>query len=397
MTRRLALALLFLGAFFLSPARADDAPEEAAPAPPADEMVVGVITGNTVNVRVGPRIDNHPVRQLDQGDVVLIVERRRDWVGVLLPCGFPAAVSTDYAIPDGPDMLRVKADKLNLRAHPPVAGQPAPGIFLDHPAPDALLPLIELVEPDPPEEGETMPVRGSGWAWVLAPESVRVFVHERFVKEMGPLAEYQGLIDAARARRDEEIKRLAAVRREGAVRASGRRLMEVLGAVQQDLYHLRQEGGHDKAPLVVLSNRLDRALDAETLADDGTTVLGRALREDLEREIQLRVARHDAELARVQGREAPAVPPLDKVEEQVTLVGDVRYEPTPGWTEKGIYLLWIEGRPRFALRVGTGGPLPHPDFEAHAGAGTLTLTGRRPGLRLFGLPVLEVWTMMAPE
>lgn len=364
----------------------DGPPPEEGPAP--EEPVVGVITGNRVNVRVGPRVDNRPVARLDEGAVVIAVEQRGQWVGVLVPSGLAAVVSTDYTVPEGPDKLRVKARKLNLRVHPPEKGKPAPGIFLDHPENGTLLTLIELVEPS--VEGTAGGIRSGGWAWVIAPEGTRAFVHERYVKRLGPLSEHTERVEAARARRTEGAKLLIEARHEAARQASGLRLMEILGAVQQDLYRLRQAGGTDKAPIVALANRMDEVLEEEDQAVDRVLRLARALREDLEREIQLRVARHDAELARTQGLNPPTVPLLDEVQDDVVLKGTIRYEPTPGWTEEGVHFLWIDGRPCFALRLTTGGPLPHPEFNEHVDGGLRRVEGRRPGSRLFGLPVLEV-------
>jgi len=394
----LSFVLLLLPA---SRALADDDATEPAGAPAAAaEPVVGVITGDHVNVRVGPRIDNREVTHLNEGDVVLIVEERGDWLCVRLPSGFPVAVSTDYTEAVGPDALRVKTNRLNLRVHPPQSGLPAPGIFQDHPEVGTLLPLLEMVEmPEPAEEGAPVGgVRSGGWAWVLAPEEIRAFVHGRYVKRLGPVAEHADLVEAARAKRQQAVERLAEARQEEARRTSGLRLMETLGAVQQDLYRLRIAGGTDKTPIVALANRMDAALDAEGAAADGVLRLARALREDLEREIQLRVARYQAEVARTRGLDAPALEPLEPVVEDASVTGDIRYEPTPGWKEEGVYFLWIDGRPRFALRLTIGGPLPHPDFASHAEAGPRRLVGRQPGTRLFGLPVFEVRAVeRAPE
>lgn len=390
----LLLALLLLA----PPAGADEEPaangdDDAAPA--AAPLVVGVVTGDRVNVRVGPRVDNREVTHLAEGEVVLIVEEKGDWVAVRIPAGFPVAVSTDFTEAVGPDALRVTTSRLNLRVHPPQEGLPAPGIFQDHPPRGALLPLLEEVDPEELPEGAS--VRSSGWAWVLAPEETRAFVHGRYVKRLGLVAEHADLVEAARARRGDAVKRLAEARLEAAAREAGLRLMEVLGAVQQDLYRLRQAGGTDKAPIVALANRLDGVLGAESTAAASVLRLARALREDLEREIQLRVARHQAAIAKTRGLQPPAIEPLEPVVEDTAQVGEVRYEPTPGWTEEGVYFLFIGGRPRFTLRLTTGGPLPHPDFSKHVLAGAVKVVGRQPGDRLFGLPVFAVRSIEAAE
>ena len=390
----LMLVLLLLAV----PARADEEPAAAGDdaAPPAEPALsVGVITGDRVNVRVGPRIDNREVTHLAEGEVVLIVEEKGDWVAVRIPAGFPVAVSTDFTEDVGPDALRVTTSRLNLRVHPPQEGLPAPGIFQDHPPRGTLLPLLEKVDPEALPEGGG--VRSAGWAWVLAPEDIRAFVHGRYVKRLGPVAEHAELVAAARARRGDAVKRLAEARLEAAAREAGLRLMEVLGAVQQDLYRLRQAGGTDKAPVVALANRLDGVLGTETLAAESVLRLARALREDLEREIQLRVARHQAAIARTRGLEPPAVEPLEPVVEDAAEVGEIRYEPTPGWTEDGVFFLFVGGRPRFTLRLTTGGPLPHPDFSRFVHAGAVKVVGRQPGERLFGLPIFAVRSIEATE
>jgi hypothetical protein len=305
-----ALLLLVLGGLavlagggLLPKTSADEGPGGDVPPPPeiVDEVDVGVVTGNRVNLRVGPRVDNRAVLQLDEGAVLLVVEQRGDWVGVRIPGGFPVAVSLKYVKQEGPDVVRVAGRKLNLRVHPPEEGFPAPAAFMDHPELGALLTLIRIEEEEPAAgegEGETPHVLPpTGWAWVIAPENIRAFVHERYVKRLGPASEHRELVEAARAARKAEADRLAEARRREAARLSGALLMEEVGSTQQDLYGLRQKGGNDKTPIVALANRLDRALLDGARSPASILRLARALREDLEREITLRVARHDAELA----------------------------------------------------------------------------------------------------
>lgn len=388
------LLLVLLLAFVAAPTRADEEPSGSDGASPSEPVLtVAVITGDRVNVRVGPRIDNRQVTHLAEGEVVLVVEEMGDWVAVRIPAGFPVAVSTDFTEPVGPDALRVATSRLNLRVHPPEEGLPAPGIFQDHPERGTLLVLLETVDPETlPERGS---VRSSGWAWVLAPEAVRAFVHAKYVKRLGPATEHAEVLTAARARRKEAVERLAKERQEAAARKAGLVLMEVLGSVQEDLNQLRRTGGTDKAPIVVLANRLDGALGAGAEAAPSVLRLARALREDLEREIQLRVARHQAAVAKTRGLEPPAVEPLEPVIEDAAQVGVIRYEPTPGWREEGVYFLFVEGRPRFTLRLTTGGPLPHPDLSKHVNLGPVKVVGRQPGDRLFGLPIFGVRSIEA--
>ena len=70
MGRRVALLLLAAAAFL---AGARPAPGDEPAAPPQPQPTVGVVTGDKVNLRVGPRLDDQPVTQLEQGTVVVIV------------------------------------------------------------------------------------------------------------------------------------------------------------------------------------------------------------------------------------------------------------------------------------------------------------------------------------
>ncbi|MHC5009397.1 MAG: SH3 domain-containing protein [Planctomycetota bacterium] len=362
-------------------ARADEGPT-APPAAAADDLPLAVITGERVNLRVGPRMDNHPVAQLDRGSVVLIVERVPGWVGVRVPSGFPCVAAKPYLEMEGPDAVRVRARNLNLRVHPPREGRPAPAIFRDRPEPDALLTLIE-------DAGE--------WVWLVAPEGIRAYVSERFVEELGPMSEHPQLLDTARRVRTEEATRLSEARRAAAAQLAGTRLRAVLSEIQAALHEERRSGGYDKVPVVRLTQRLDAAIEEESGAPARALILARTLRDDLEREVVLRVARHDAEVARQQGLQPPAVPPLEEAAETFAAEGTIRYEPTPGWRQEGIYILWLGRRPSYVLRLTTGGQLPHPDFSDHDDAGPRRVVGSKPGERLFGLPVIDVKSITLPR
>lgn len=360
----------------------DDVPV-AAPA-----LVLAEITGDQVNARVGPRMDNREVTRLARETVVIVVEEVPGWIGVQVPSGFPAAVSMNYVEPVGRHGVRVLGRKLNLRVHPPEAGKPMPGIFRDHPALGEVLTLIDIEEESPGLDENERKLFGGRWAWVLAPEATRVYVSDRFVRKLPAAEATTARLAKARAKRREEIDRLAAVRSAMAARESGVRLMETVGAVQQDLHQLRRVGGHDKMPIVALANQLDESLAAEAHATPAVLRLARALREDLEREIQLRVARHDAALARELGRDAPAVPPLEAKVERVERDGVIRYEPTPGWKEAGVYFLWVDDTPAFVLRHAPSAP--HVEFASFADAKPRRVEGSLPGERLFGIPILDV-------
>jgi hypothetical protein len=364
-------------------AAAEDGPPPQAP--PAgggetsetsrEEPTLAVIRGYDVNVRVGPRVDVRPVTQLDEGAVLLVVERVPGWLGVRIPAGFPAAVSGRFVEAVGADAVRVRAHRLNLRVHPPEEGRPMPGAFRDHPDYGALLPLLR-------REGD--------WVWVVAPETVRAYVSADYVKELGPASQHAELLDGARKARRERVERMAAERRERAARLSGDHLREAIGTAQQALYRLRVEGGIERAPVVEVANALDAAIEAGRVAPAPVRKLAHALRQDLEAEIELRLARKDAEVARLRGLPPPVVVPTASRNAEVVLRGEIRWEPAPTWRNGGAYVLWVRGEPTHVLRLTTGMPLPLPDLAAHAGAGPRTIEGRTPGDRVFGLPVIEV-------
>jgi hypothetical protein len=363
----LAALLLLAGA---SPVRGED------PAPPAaDPSEVAVVAGDRVNLRVGPRIDGRAVTQLSDGTVLLVVERLGDWVGVRVPAGFPAAIHGRYLEEESPDAVRVAGSEVQLRVAPPEEGKPMPDAFRDQPARGTLLTLIS-------REGD--------WAWVVAPEDVRAYLSARYVKDVGPLAEHADLVAGARARRAAEAERLAEARRSHRTEAAGLALKAAFGEIQAALYRMRVEGNADKAPVVELADRLDRAIEAAGEAPERVRVLAAALREDLEAEVALAVARRDAELARLRGQQPKAVPlPAPRIESLVA-TGVIRWEETPGWRDPGVWILWIADRPSLVLRLTTGGPLPYPDFKTNADGRPRRVEGTQPGDRLFGLPVVDV-------
>ena len=380
------IVLLALG----RPAPADEVPLPADEEASEPALVLAEITGDQVNARVGPRVDNRPVTRLAQGTIVIVVEEVPGWYGVQVPSGFPAAVSMDYVEPVGRHGVRVLGRKLNLRVHPPEVGKPLPGIFRDHPALGEVLVLIDIEE-EPADLEESERARyGGRWAWVMAPPPTRVYVNERFVRKLPPSEAVDARLAAAREARRAEIARLAEVRTAMAAREAAVRLMETVGRVQQDLVELRRVGGHDKMPIVALANQLDQALTAEAGALPAVRRLAQALRDDLEREIELRVARHDVALARELGRDAPAVGPLEPKVERVERRGVLKYEPTPGWKEEGVYFLWIDDKPAYALRPASQEATNPLEFARFADGKPHRLEGALPGERLFGIPVLEV-------
>jgi hypothetical protein len=328
-----------------------------------------------VNLRVGPRLDVRPVRQLDEGTVLVVVERVPGWLGVQVPEGFPAAVSGAYVTAVGTDAVRVEANRLNLRVTPPQAGQPMPGAFRDPVERGAVLPLVESA-------GE--------WVWVMAPEGVRAYVSAEYVRELGPVEEHADLLEAARGRRAARLAERAAARREEAARRTGETLRLAIGQAQQALYRLRLEGGHDRVPVVRVVNDLEQAMDACRDAPLGARKIAQAIRQDLEAELELRTARKDAEVARLRGLEPGPEPTPSAHIESVVVRGTIRWEAAPRWRNGGAWVLWVGEEPRHVLHLTTGLPHPLPDLEGNAGRGPRTVEGRQGGERVFGLPVLEV-------
>ncbi|MGE0192332.1 MAG: SH3 domain-containing protein [Planctomycetota bacterium] len=402
------LAFLLLTLVLAGTARAEDPPAPGAPAPeppaapddvappssaedgagaepppqppPPDLPRVGRVRGQRVNVRVGPRIGGRPVTQVDDGEVVRVIERLPGWVGVTLPRGFKVAVADEYLQVVDPDTVLVTADRLTLRLDPPAAegGDPGPA-FTDRVERGARLVRIEPAAP--------------GWTWVVAPEPVRVYIHADYVDvapaDLADAERGERAIEAARAHRAAWVKELADARLENRRRRAESALRDALGTVQEGLYHARNEGGFDRAPIVVLANQLDQALDTTGEAPAPLRRVATALRDDLEGEIALRVARRDAAIARARGLDpGPDARPAPTVS-QVRLTGVLRFEPVPGWRTGGAWILWTGDEPTHVVQLTAGMPLPHPNLRDYEGK-VHTYVGKQPGERLFGLPVVDL-------
>jgi hypothetical protein len=364
------------------PAEAEEAPDDAAPpedapAPTTGAPFLGHIRGSRVNVRVGPRIGGRVVTQLDDGEAVLVVERLPGWVGVRIPRGFQAALSDEYLQVIDPDTVRVDADRLTLRLDPPTEEGGPPGAAFR----DTLGRGAELVRID---------AAGAGWSWIVAPEAIRAYVHTDYVDVgAGPPPPDDAGLAAARARRTAWIAALHEARIETKKQRADAALRDGMGAVQEALYRARLDGGHDRAPIVALVNRMEDLLADVTWAPPPLVRVAQALREDLEGELTLRVARRDAAVARARGLD-PGPDPLPAPEvSQVRLTGVLRWEPIPAWRTGGAWILWTNERPTHVVRLTAGMPLPHPDLKALAGS-VHTYVGRQPGERLFGLPVVDL-------
>jgi hypothetical protein len=378
---RARAVLLLAFAVVLAPraARADEpaGPKPAGqgvPAAPAD-AAVGVVTGDQVNLRVGPRLDDVPVTTLEQGTTVVIVERSGEWFGVRVPAGFQAAVASALTEIVDDDHVRVARTEVNLRLKPP-SGDVAYPAFRDRPEKGTVLPVI---------------VREGDWVWVEAPEEIRAYVHSKFVRELGPLADHEAEVAKARAirtaretARQESKRKAGATKDDDAVRAE-------IGAVGAALSRVRAAGGYDRLPVVQLSDRLSSVSEAHPDASARTKALAKALLEDLEREIELRVAWTDEELARARtGRPAGTTSPRPEPKrEPASATGLLRWEPVKGAEGGGAFVLWdAQGRPVYAVRWAKGDPNTWDGKDVRV-AGTAT------GTRIQGLPVLEADTIDA--
>lgn len=369
----LALALL------VAPARAEDPPPVTAEAP---AVTVGVIEGNRVNLRVGPRPGGRPVAQLDDGTVVLILQKMPGWYAVQVPSGVLATVSAKYVEPVGSDAVRVTARRLNLRVAPIEAGKPAPAAFREQAERGTVLPLVQ-------REGE--------WLWVMAPETTRVYVSAKFVRELGAPADHQAIVTAARKRRSDQLELLASQRRERAARISGTKLRSAIGKAQQALYKFRVTRGIDRTPVVTVINDLEAAIEEGRESPVAVRKLAHALREDLESELEMRMARKDAEVARLRGLEPPAERSAAPKIAEVSVNGVIKWEPAEGWRNGGEWVLWVDDEPRYVLQLTTGLKHPLPNFKANADRGVRTILAKQSGTRVFGLPVLEVRGIRVPR
>ena len=358
------------------PAAPAPAPEPpAAPAAEAEPRV-GRITGEGVNLRVGPRIDNEPVVQLARGTAVIVVEEIAGWYGVRVPMGFPVAVAGDYVKEEGPDEVRVTAKRLNARVQPPEEGRPQPGSFRDSLAVGQVLTRIAA---------------DRGWVWVLAPEEMRAYVSTEYVQVLGPLAGHAEVVVAARDARAREVQRLKEARAAASAAAAGLALRGAIGASQQKLYRLRLEGTNDRTPVALVADELKAAVAAHPLAPEGERLLARLMCEDLERELEIRAARADRELAKTRGAPLPGPAPSPApAAASLEAEGVLRWEKVPGWKDDGVFILWSGTKPTHVVRLGTGGRIPPPDLRAHADGRSWRFLGSAPGERVLGLPVIDV-------
>jgi hypothetical protein len=337
------------------------------------EPTVGWVKGDKVNLRVGPRVDDCAVTQLEQGTTVVIVERSGEWLGVRVPAGFSAAVATRLTEPVDSDHVRIAATDVNLRVRPP-QGERAYPAFRDKPALGAVLPVVD-------REGD--------WTWVEAPEEVRGYLHAQFVAEAGPLSANAARVEAGRDARKKREEVRASLRKRAQEDGDEAALRGEVGAVSGELLKARAAGGYDTAPIALLADRLASSVEAHPAAAPRTRALAKSVAEDLEREMQIRVAFADDILARKRaGRPPPdlSAPPAPS-NAAVDVTGFVRWEPTPSGAGGGAFVLWSGSqptdRPTHVIRWSSG------DLAAFDGR-SVRVKGKAMGGRLIGLPTVEV-------
>jgi hypothetical protein len=344
---------------------------------------VGRISGEGVNLRVGPRVDNEPVAQLSRGTAVIVVEEVAGWYGVRVPLGFPVTVAAEFVKEEGPDEVRVLARRLNARVQPAEEGRPQPGAFRD--------PLVA---------GQVLTRISSdrGWVWVLAPEELRAYVSKEYVELLGPLNEHAAVVVAARDARALEVQRLKEARAAAAAAAAGLVLRGAIGTAQQKLYRLRLEGTNDRTPVALVADELEAAVALQPHAPAGELLLARLMSEDLERELEIRAARADRELAKARGAPAagPAPTPAPAAA-ALEVEGLLKWEKIPGWKDDGVFILWQGEKPTHVVRLGTGGRIPPPDLRACCDGKAWRFQGSAPGERVLGLPVIDVRDVVAPQ
>ena len=284
---------------------APDPAHAETPAEPAAETLpaVGRVLGSRVNVRIGPRIAGRPIVQLDQGAYVRVVSRVGKWLGLELPRGFRAALPMSSLERLDRDRVRVTVGRARLRAQMPTPQGTMGDLIETRVARGEILDLIETVTIAQPAAAEqATALAPQAWAWVIAPPTTRVYAHGDYIEVLrGGISAHAEQLRGAQDARRTWVESIRANRLEARAERAEAALRTLMGIVQTGLHRLRQEGGYDRAPLVVLANQVDAALEVATLAPDRLKRLGVALREDLEGEMALRVARRDAEIARARG------------------------------------------------------------------------------------------------
>jgi SH3-like domain-containing protein len=395
-------ALVSLAA--LIPFAAPAASDEPTPATSPDaDWTVGIVKGDQVNLRIGPRQDDVAVLTLEQGAVVIVVERAGEWLGVRLPAGFAGSIAAELTEPVDAEHVRVTGSNVNLRRGSGLDQPP----FRDRLVKGVVLPVLA-------KEGE--------WLLVEAPEEIRAYVHSRYVEEKGTVAANAERIASGRHRREaREALRIESAKKTAASidpanpskpatpAAAGsagdagdddKSLRDEMGAATKGLVALRAAGGYDVAPVAAIEDRLEAAAARWKGASDRTKALAKVLLEDLRREEAIRVAFADEILAKKRtGQPAPtaAKPPAESMD-AVELTGVIRWEAAPGWDGGGVFVLWEIGgiagsrQPVRALHWATG-DLKTVATEKDAADVKVKVRGKQTGGRLLGLPTVEVATV----
>jgi SH3-like domain-containing protein len=325
-SRLAVLAFGFLGLGLVGPgglllpiatpvALADEPGPSPAPGPALEaSWTVGLVRGDQVNLRIGPRQDDQAVMTVDQGTVVIVVERVGDWLGIRLPAGFSGAVAAALTEPIDSEHVRVTGANVNLRR----------GAGLEQPA-----------FRDRLERGTVLAVmaREGDWLMVEAPEEVRAYVYAAYVEDKGPVGSNGERIEEGRKRRAAREALRAQTTKRTAAEGDDRALRDELAAAAKALADLRTAGGYDVAPVAAVEDRLDAAITARAGALPRTKALANVLLEDLRREGQIRVAFADEIVAKK--RMGQAVPERPKAPAEaipaLEVVGTLRWEPAPGW------------------------------------------------------------------
>ena len=369
-----AVSLVALAGGAPSRAVADEPPPAAGPAAPDADWSVAVVRGDQVNLRVGPRQDDMAVMTLEQGAVLVVVERAGEWLGVRFPAGFGAAVAAEFTEKVDAEHVRVTGSDVNLRRSPGLE-QP---VFRDRLQKGTVLAVL---------------AKDGDWLIVEAPEEVRAYIHSRYVEEKGTVAANADRIEAGRRKRAarETLRAETAKKSAAAATDDEAALREATGAATKALADARAAGGYDRAPIAAIEDRLEAAIDLKKGADERTKALARVLLEDLRREAELRLAFSDELLAKRRTGQAPPTapkPPAEKID-AVELTGVIRWEAAPGWPGGGAFVLWEKGTPVRALQWATG---DLKSFATQQGGPEVTvrLRGKQPGTRLIGMPVVEV-------
>jgi len=344
--------------------------EPVATLPRPTEPIVGILTTDGVNLRVGPRTDDSPILQLEQGAVVVIVEKAGEWLGVQVPAGFQAAISAALTEPVDAEHVRVTGHDVNLRVRPPL-GDTAYAAFRDRMPRGQVLPVI---------------VREGDWIWVEAPEVVKAYVHSKYVKELGALSANATRVEDARKARTVREQMRADTTSKAAEAKDDEALRGEVGAVGTALLKLRAAGGYDNSPIGALADRIAAAGEAHPSASARTKTLVRILTEDLEREMSIRTAYADQILAfkRLGKEPPPFAPPPAPRRDAVEATGLVRWERLPGWDGGGVFVLDREKDEPYAIRWSAG------DLKAFDDGLPARVKGKTLGGRLLGFVVLEV-------